>query len=120
MKVEIEIPEKKTCRFSDSGLDCKFVYDRVNCMLAVAYLRKRCEETHIYRNHTGFIFNKCRWCLETFPTKKDGRLGDNGLRDPEHPCELFLAGKPDQNGTCCGDGHYLCLECEEYHPDDEE
>jgi len=44
----------------------------------------------------------------------------NDKRDPEHPCECFTPGEPGIFGNCYGDGHYLCLECEEYVPPDEE
>ncbi|MBP7292429.1 MAG: hypothetical protein KBB21_37720, partial [Nannocystaceae bacterium] len=36
--------------------------------------------------------------------------GTPGVRDPDHPCDMFSPGKPT-NGGCQGDGHYLCGEC---------
>lgn len=51
------------------------------------------------------------------------RFGAAGVRDPDHPCELF-APVPDidwlglrvaanGNGMCDSDGHYLCGGCAE-------
>jgi hypothetical protein len=36
--------------------------------------------------------------------------GTPGVRDPDHPCDMFSPGKPT-NGGCQGDGHYLCGKC---------
>lgn len=45
--------------------------------------------------------------------------GVPGERDPENVCRLFTPGEPA--GTeCMGDGHYLCHECAELVPYDEE
>jgi hypothetical protein len=53
----------------------------------------------------------------------NGRVafGQAGVRDPEHPCEMFApVANPDWlglevrapgNGTCDSDGHYLCGSC---------
>jgi hypothetical protein len=38
-------------------------------------------------------------------------LGQEGVRDPEHPCDAFCPGRPA--GSCATDGHYLCDECTE-------
>jgi hypothetical protein len=38
-------------------------------------------------------------------------FGQDGVRDPEHPCEAFVTGEP--SGTCESDGHYMCGECRE-------
>lgn len=45
-----------------------------------------------------------------------GNIGDEGVRDPEHPCEFFSAAD-DKDESCYGDGHYLCLECSYYVSD---
>jgi hypothetical protein len=37
-------------------------------------------------------------------------VGTPGVRDPDHPCDMFSPGKPT-NGGCQGDGHHLCGEC---------
>lgn len=36
-------------------------------------------------------------------------LGQPGVRDVNHPCEVFSPGVP--SGDCQSDGHYLCGEC---------
>jgi hypothetical protein len=44
---------------------------------------------------------------------------DNGVRDPEFPCDAFEHGKPGSipaRPLCPGDGHYLCDECRRAHP----
>ena len=41
---------------------------------------------------------------------EDTPLGTPGVRDPDHPCDMFSPGKPT-NGGCQGDGHHLCGEC---------
>jgi len=38
------------------------------------------------------------------------RVGEPGLRDPDHQCDMYSPGKPT-NGGCAGDGHYLCSKC---------
>ena len=48
-----------------------------------------------------------------------GFLGDEGVRDPEHPCEFF-SDKGDKDEDCDGDGHYLCLECIHYNPEEKD
>jgi hypothetical protein len=47
-------------------------------------------------------------------SENDDRVPDGlpGIRDQDSVCEKYLPGNP--RGECCGDGHYLCLECEEY------
>lgn len=39
-------------------------------------------------------------------------FGAPGVRDEDHPCDLFAPGKPA--GSCYGDGHALCRECTEW------
>lgn len=39
-------------------------------------------------------------------------FGQDGVRDPDAPCDGFKNGKPG-DGTCETDGHYLCMECVE-------
>jgi len=46
-----------------------------------------------------------------------GPVGINGQRDPDFPCDMFRNGKPSENNTCEGDGHYLCNECGHYRCD---
>ena len=36
--------------------------------------------------------------------------GTPGVRDPDHRCDMFSPGTPN-NGGCQGDGHYLCAQC---------
>jgi len=38
--------------------------------------------------------------------------GIPGIRDQDSSCSMYRPGSP--SGECFGDGHYLCLECEEY------
>lgn len=52
----------------------------------------------------------CPFCGEKLSPR--GRLFENGVRDPDAPCEEFERGIP--KGTphdCDGDGHYICAEC---------
>lgn len=64
--------------------------------------------------------NECEVFLTPCSGGKDGSgeqsspVGIAGQRDPDHPCDVFLPGAP--SGSCYGDGHYLCNECEEYKP----
>lgn len=46
-----------------------------------------------------------------------GFIGTAGVRDPEHPCEVFDGEGYDGGGDCLSDGHYLCVECSELSPD---
>ena len=46
--------------------------------------------------------------------------GTPWVRDPEHPCELYYPGEPEEGSTCLGDGHGLCLECTRYCKEEEE
>jgi hypothetical protein len=45
-------------------------------------------------------------------------FGADGVRDPDYPCEHFRNGTPA--GECESDGHYLCKECRELVPRDDE
>ncbi len=42
-------------------------------------------------------------------------VGMPGVRDPEHPCDVFdplpEGEHPDGRGDCLSDGHYMCREC---------
>jgi len=46
----------------------------------------------------------------------EGRMPDGvaGVRDVDHPCEVFSPGEPRgvKLPSCRGDGHYICQECE--------
>jgi hypothetical protein len=42
-------------------------------------------------------------------------IGMPGVRDPEHVCEEFDPGSPDEHGSCDSDGHYMCYECKHLH-----
>jgi hypothetical protein len=46
-------------------------------------------------------------------TKPRGRIPDGtpGIRDVDHPCEMFEPGHGCWLNDCQGDGHYLCQEC---------
>lgn len=44
-------------------------------------------------------------------------LGQVGVRDPEHPCDVFDGRGFDGSGDCYSDGHYLCDECSQLAPD---
>ena len=46
--------------------------------------------------------------------------GVPGIRDQNSPCEMFKPGVPSEYGCCLGDGHYLCYECEDMIPDENE
>ena len=48
-----------------------------------------------------------------------GAVGITGERDPNSTCEYYRPGAPG-NGDCFGDGHYLCQECEEFSPEEED
>lgn len=48
--------------------------------------------------------------------RKRQRVGDPYIRDPEHPCNVFYPGEPDEGNDCLGDGHYLCYECAHWKP----
>jgi len=37
------------------------------------------------------------------------QVGTPGIRDINHPCEVFAYGDP--KGDCETDGHYMCKEC---------
>ncbi len=37
--------------------------------------------------------------------------GTPGIRDVDHPCDVFEPGVPNGTGSCQSDGHYLCQEC---------
>lgn len=37
--------------------------------------------------------------------------GVPGVRSVEYPCAFFDGKEADGGGDCCGDGHYLCLDC---------
>lgn len=53
-------------------------------------------------------------------SENDDRVPDGlpGIRDQNSACKEYLPGEP--RGECCGDGHYLCLECENYkEPEDD-
>ena len=42
-------------------------------------------------------------------------VGQNFIRDTEHPCEFFqLTPYGSGDGKCEGDGHYMCMECTEH------
>ena len=41
------------------------------------------------------------------------QLGEDGVRDPESPCDMFRRGEPKHRALCETDGHYLCDECVE-------
>lgn len=63
---------------------------------------------------TSFVGHKRRvWCKAC----DKGPFGINGQRDPDYPCDMFRNGKPSENNTCEGDGHYLCNECGHYRCD---
>lgn len=85
MKVEVEISGNaeycKNCR----ALKERHGFDYGTCLLADIYDGSgRSNISVCYKDSSGC--RKCRWCLETSPVKK-GHFGDNGVRDPEHPCD---------------------------------
>jgi len=50
-------------------------------------------------------------------------LLDDGIQEinsQEKGCEYFIEGKPSTFGNCCGNGHYLCQECDCMFEEDEE
>jgi hypothetical protein len=63
-----------------------------NQTLFDAALAKLTVEPHIVEAYTGPPY-----------------VGQPGVRDPEHPCDVFTPGEPD--GDCESDGHYVCSEC---------
>jgi hypothetical protein len=46
--------------------------------------------------------------------------GMPGVRDQDAQCELCEPGTPAGDGSCLGDGHYLCDECEHMTKDVED
>lgn len=46
--------------------------------------------------------------------------GTPGVRDQNAVCEYFTPGIPAGTGGCLGDGHYLCEECENMTPEDDD
>ena len=54
----------------------------------------------------------CEWLKLVAYANNEQLFGSDFLRDPDYPCDLFEKGSPRLNGVCCGDGHYLCKECE--------
>jgi hypothetical protein len=46
--------------------------------------------------------------------------GQPGVRDADAPCDDFDGKAPNGSGRCAGDGHYLCSECSQYKPEDED
>lgn len=49
-------------------------------------------------------------------------VGVPGNRDPENPCHLYSPRKRIWNewNDCAGDGHYLCLKCCHFKPEEKE
>jgi len=56
--------------------------------------------------------------IEDLLNQYDAPDGTPGVRDRDAPCELFQPGTPAGDGSCLGDGHYLCHECEHMTPED--
>lgn len=49
-------------------------------------------------------------------------IGVPGLRDKENPCPFYapVTNKNNWLPECESDGHYLCKECKNYKPNEEE
>jgi hypothetical protein len=52
--------------------------------------------------------------LELQEQIRNNVVGEVGVRDRMHPCDMFDYGPP--TGTCWSDGHYMCKECKELDP----
>lgn len=58
-----------------------------------------------------------RWdALVRFVNGRPGLFAEPGIRDPEHPCEVFDGRGYDGTGRCHSDGHWLCVECSQLSP----
>lgn len=61
---------------------------------------------------------EARWeALIRFVNGRQGHVGAPGIRDPEHPCELFDGLGYNGRGDCHSDGHWLCTDCSLLSPE---
>jgi len=66
-----------------------------------------------------WIVRLCSDCLELLKMELQvrltgspaGKLGQNGVRDPEFPCGVYLQAPRHPGAACETDGHYLCGGC---------